>query len=276
MKKPLALSLLAVALLLSACGAENTNNSTEAQATTSVTASASPSTTASPSPTAPVTLEPSRDAEHPKRAQGNDYSTGMLGTEEQVPGTITTAQADTSAEEEAKADTPVVPNPDHNKEATDEDKRELKQMLDNLKGAPVISAKSVVAQPRSEYKIQPATSQEANGILAKSNYSQYVILDDVAENGEEYAIIAPEIKGYEADILKNGLRPVSLETAYQAIEANFNTRIQGFKHYQPNATYTGKDVIVLHVKQKNHGEYAKAGATIVPTATSSATAAAAQ
>lgn len=262
MKKFATLTLATLTLTLSACSAENANTATTP--TPTETATQTSTNTASPTPTAPVTLEPSRDAEHPKRAQGNDYSTGMLGTEEQTPGTITTANADTPAEEEAKADTPVVPNPAHNEEATDEDKQKLKEMLDNLKTAPTISATSIVAANQTRYLIQPAPSQEENGALAKSNYSQYIIVDDVADDGQEYASVSPELKGNERDILDNGLRVISIETAYQALEANYNTRIQGFKHYQPNAAYTGNKVITLHVKQKNHGQYAKAGAQAIP------------
>ena len=178
----------------------------------------------------------------------------MLGTEEQTPGTITTA----------KADTPVVPNPAHNEETTEEDRQKLKEMLDALKTAPTISATSIVAANQTRYLIQSAPSQEENGALAKSNYSQYIIVDDVADDGQEYASVSPELKGNERDILDNGLRVISIETAYQALEANYNTRIQGFKHYQPNAAYTGNKVIILHVKQKNHGQYAKAGAQAIP------------
>ena len=91
MKKLATLTLATLTLAtLTACGAENTN--------TTNTPTPTETTTQAPAPT-PVTLEPSRDAEHPKRAQGNDYSTGMLGTEEQTPGTITTTTPDTPAEE---------------------------------------------------------------------------------------------------------------------------------------------------------------------------------
>lgn len=83
MKKFATLTLATLTLTLSACSAENANTATTP--TPTETATQTSTNTASPTPTAPVTLEPSRDAEHPKRAQGNDYSTGMLGTEEQTP-----------------------------------------------------------------------------------------------------------------------------------------------------------------------------------------------
>ena len=89
MKNPLALTLLTLTVALSACAPQNANNTSDTNAP-----SASATVSSSATPTAPVTLEASRDAEHPEYAQGNDYATGMNGTEEQKPGSITTAQPD--------------------------------------------------------------------------------------------------------------------------------------------------------------------------------------
>lgn len=260
MKKPVALTLISLTLALSACSAQQ-DASNHATNTPSATA------TASATPTAPITVEPSRDAEHPERAQGNDYATGMIGAEEQAPGTITTVAPDTTASATSNvAVAPVVPNPDHNAVATDADKQKLTDMLNALEGAPVISGKNVVAQPLREYKIKPADSREQNGELSANKYAEIVILDDVSEGGEEYAVVSPQIKGNEADIRANGLRPVSLNTAREAVKNDYNTRIQGFLHYEPNATYTGETILVLHVKQANHGAYVKGGATAVDSA----------
>lgn len=259
MKKPLALTLLTLTVALSACAPQTSNNASEA-------ASPTATATASATPTSPVTLEASRDAEHPEYAQGNDYATGMNGAEEQKPGSITTAQPDVTIEPHAAADAvenPVVPNPNHTGEATDADKQKLTDIINALEGAPVISGSSVVAQPINEYKIKPADSKEQNGILSADKYAEIVLLDDVAEDGEEYAVVAPQIKGNEADIRANGLRPITLNNARQAIKNNYNTRIQGFLHYEPNATYTGKTILVLHVKQANHSAYVKGGAQTV-------------
>lgn len=235
MKKPVALTLISLTLALSACSAQQ-DASNHATNTPSATA------TASATPTAPITVEPSRDAEHPERAQGNDYATSNVAV------------------------APVVPNPDHNAVATDADKQKLTDMLNALEGAPVISGKNVVAQPLREYKIKPADSREQNGELSANKYAEIVILDDVSEGGEEHAVVSPQIKGNEADIRANGLRPVSLNTAREAIKNDYNTRIQGFLHYEPNATYTGETILVLHVKQANHGAYVKGGATAVDSA----------
>jgi hypothetical protein len=259
MKKPLALTLLTLTVALSACAPQTASNTTDTN-TPSATASASAT------PTSPVTLEASRDAQHPEYAQGNDYATGMNGTEEQKPGTITTVQGDVTTEPNNSTNTaenPVVPNPNHTGEATDADKQKLTDIINALEGAPVISGSSVVAQPINEYKIKPADSKEQNGILSADKYAEIVILDDVAEGGEEYAVVAPQIKGNEADIRANGLRPITLNNARQAIKNNYNTRIQGFLHYEPNATYTGKTILVLHVKQANHSAYVKGGAQTV-------------
>ena len=259
MKKPLALTLLTLTVALSACAPQTASNTTGTN-TPSATASASAT------PTSPVTLEASRDAQHPEYAQGNDYATGMNGTEEQKPGTITTVQGDVTTEPNNSTNTaenPVVPNPNHTGEATDADKQKLTDIINALEGAPVISGSSVVAQPINEYKIKPADSKEQNGILSADKYAEIVILDDVAEGGEEYAVVAPQIKGNEADIRANGLRPITLNNARQAIKNNYNTRIQGFLHYEPNATYTGKTILVLHVKQANHSAYVKGGAQTV-------------
>lgn len=259
MKKPLALTLLTLTVALSACAPQTASNTTDTN-TPSATASASAT------PTSPVTLEASRDAQHPEYAQGNDYATGMNGTEEQKPGTITTVQGDVTTEPNNSintAENPVVPNPNHTGEATDADKQKLTDIINALEGAPVISGSSVVAQPINEYKIKPADSKEQNGILSADKYAEIVILDDVAEGGEEYAVVAPQIKGNEADIRANGLRPITLNNARQAIKNNYNTRIQGFLHYEPNATYTGKTILVLHVKQANHSAYVKGGAQTV-------------
>jgi hypothetical protein len=257
MKKPLALTLLTLTVALSACAPQTASNTTDTN---------TPSATASATPTSPVTLEASRDAQHPEYAQGNDYATGMNGTEEQKPGTITTIQGDVTTEPNNSTNTaenPVVPNPNHTGEATDADKQKLTDIINALEGAPVISGSSVVAQPINEYKIKPADSKEQNGILSADKYAEIVILDDVAEGGEEYAVVAPQIKGNEADIRANGLRPITLNNARQAIKNNYNTRIQGFLHYEPNATYTGKTILVLHVKQANHSAYVKGGAQTV-------------
>lgn len=259
MKKPLALTLLTLTVALSACAPQTASNTTDTN-TPSATASASAT------PTSPVTLEASRDAQHPEYAQGNDYATGMNGTEEQKPGTITTVQGDVTTEPNNSintAENPVVPNPNDTGEATDADKQKLTDIINALEGAPVISGSSVVAQPINEYKIKPADSKEQNGILSADKYAEIVILDDVAEGGEEYAVVAPQIKGNEADIRANGLRPITLNNARQAIKNNYNTRIQGFLHYEPNATYTGKTILVLHVKQANHSAYVKGGAQTV-------------
>lgn len=259
MKKPLALTLLTLTVALSACAPQTASNTTDTN-TPSATASASAT------PTSPVTLEASRDAQHPEYAQGNDYATGMNGTEEQKPGTITTVQGDVTTEPNNSTNTaenPVVPNPNHTGEATDADKQKLTDIINAIEGAPVISGSSVVAQPINEYKIKPADSKEQNGILSADKYAEIVILDDVAEGGEEYAVVAPQIKGNEADIRANGLRPITLNNARQAIKNNYNTRIQGFLHYEPNATYTGKTILVLHVKQANHSAYVKGGAQTV-------------
>ena len=261
MKKPLALTLLTLTVALSACAPQNANNTSDTN-TPSASATASPSAT----PTAPVTLEASRDAEHPEYAQGNDYATGMNGTEEQKPGSITTAQPDVTIEPHAAAnavENPVVPNPNHTGEATDADKQKLTEIINALEGAPVISGSNVVAQPLNEYKIKPSDSKEQNGVLSADKYAEIVILDDVADGGEEYAVVAPQIKGSEADIRANGLRPITLNNAREAIKNNYNTRIQGFLHYEPNATYTGKTILVLHVKQANHSAYVKGGAQTV-------------
>lgn len=259
MKKPLALTLLTLTVALSACAPQTASNTTDTN-TPSATASASAT------PTSPVTLEASRDAQHPEYAQGNDYATGMNGAEEQKPGIITTVQGDVTTEPNNSTNTaenPVVPNPNHTGEATDADKQKLTDIINALEGAPVISGSSVVAQPINEYKIKPADSKEQNGILSADKYAEIVILDDVAEGGEEYAVVAPQIKGNEADIRANGLRPITLNNARQAIKNNYNTRIQGFLHYEPNATYTGKTILVLHVKQANHSAYVKGGAQTV-------------
>lgn len=258
MKKPVALTLISLTLALSACSAQQ-----DASNHTTNTPSATATATASATPTAPITVEPSKDAEHPERAQGNDYATGMIGTEEQTPGTITTVAPDTTASPTSNV---VVPNPDHNAVASDADKQKLTDMLNALEGSPVISGKNVVAQPLREYKIKPGDSKEQNGELSANKYAEIVILDDVSEGGEEYAIVSPQIKGNEADIRANGLRPVSLNTAREAIKNDYNTRIQGFLHYEPNATYTGETILVLHVKQANHGAYVKGGATAVGSA----------
>ena len=260
MKKPLALTLLTLTVALSACAPQNANNTSDTN-TPSASATASPSAT----PTAPVTLEASRDAENPEYAQGNDYTTGMNGTEEQKPGSVTTAQPDVTIESPAAnvAENPVVPNPNHTGEATDADKQKLTDIINALEGDPIISGSNVIAQPLNEYKIKPADSKEQNGILSADKYAEIVILDDVADNGEEYAVVAPQIKGNEADIRANGLRPITLNNAREAIKNNYNTRIQGFLHYEPNATYTGKTILVLHVKQANHSAYVKGGAQTV-------------
>lgn len=261
MKKPLALTLLTLTVALSACAPQNANNTSDTNAP-----SASATVSSSAAPTAPVTLEASRDAEHPEYAQGNDYATGMNGTEEQKPGSITTAQPDVTIEPHAAAnavESPVVPNPNHTGEATDADKQKLTDIINALEGAPIISGSNVIAQPLNEYKIKPADSKEQNGILSADKYAEIVILDDVADNGEEYAVVAPQIKGNEADIRANGLRPITLNNAREAIKNNYNTRIQGFLHYEPNATYTGKTILVLHVKQANHSAYVKGGAQTV-------------
>ena len=257
MKKLLPLTLLALTVSLAGCGAEATNN-TNATATPTATASATPTST----PTAPTSVEPSRDADKPNLAQGNDYATGMNGVTETKPGNITTVTRDIAPHStgNTEAESPVTPNPEHTKPATDEDKSKLQEIIKNLEGAPVISAGSYDIHPNLKYPIKPANSKEENGELTADKYAEVVVLDDVAGGGEEYAVVAPQIKGNEHDIKQNGFRPINTEAARQALQNDHNTRIQGFLHYEPNATYTGKQTLTLHIKQSNHGAYAKAGA----------------
>lgn len=253
--------MLALTATLAGCGADtasNTNATATPTATTTVTATETPTATA----TAPTSVEPSRDADKPNLAQGNDYATGMNGVTETKPGNITTVTGDISAHSTGnnESENPVTPNPEHTKPATDEDKSKLQEIIKNLEGSPVISAGSYDIHPNLKYPIKPANSKEENGELSADKYAEVVILDDVADGGEEYAVVAPQIKGNEHDIKQNGFRPISIEAARQALKNNHNTRIQGFLHYEPNATYTGKQTLTLHIKQSNHGAYAKAGA----------------
>lgn len=261
MKKILPLTLLALTITLSSCGANTTDNA-NATTTPTATASASPTETPTATATAPTSVEPSRDADKPNLAQGNDYATGMNGVTETKPGNITTVTGDISPHStgNTEAENPVTPNPEHTKPATDEDKSKLQEIIKNLEGAPVISAGSYDIHPNLKYPIKPANSKEENGELSADKYAEVVVLDDVADGGEEYAVVAPQIKGNEHDIKQNGFRPINTEAARQALQNDHNTRIQGFLHYEPNATYTGKQTLTLHIKQSNHGAYAKAGA----------------
>lgn len=253
--------MLALTVTLAGCGTDATSN-TNATSSPTATASATPSETTTSTPTAPASVEPSRDANKPNLAQGNDYATGMNGVTDTKPGNITTVTGDISAHSTGnnEAENPVTPNPEHTKPATDEDKAKLQEIIKNLEGAPIISAGSYDIHPNLKYPIKPANSKEENGELSANKYAEVVILDDVADGGEEYAVVAPQIKGNEHDIKQNGFRPISIEAARQALQNNHNTRIQGFLHYEPNATYTGKQTLTLHIKQSNHGAYAKAGA----------------
>lgn len=253
MKKLAPLTLAALALTLTACGGttENTN------ATNAPTATAT--ATATQSPTATTTPEATHSAEAAKpTAEGNDYATGMTGVvkSDPTPGSVTVVTGDQPV---------VTPNPEHTAtKATNDDKSKLENQLKTLDGSPVISGNSVVI-PKRTYDIQPAESREANGVLDQSKYAEIVIIDDVQPGNPEYAIVSAQIKGNEADIKANGPRPISSNSARQALNNNDSTRIQGFSKYEPNAVYTGKDILVLHIKQANHGAYAKGGATPVPT-----------
>ena len=253
MKKLAPLTLAALALTLTACGgtAENTN--------TTNTPTATATTTATQSPTATATPEATHSAEAAKpTAEGNDYATGMTGVvkSDPTPGSVTVVTGDKPV---------VAPNPEHTATtATNDDKSKLENQLKTLDGSPVISGNSVVI-PKRTYDIQPAESREANGVLDQSKYAEIVIIDDVQPGNPEYAIVSAQIRGNEADIKANGPRPISSNSAWQALKNNDSTRIQGFSKYEPNAVYTGKDILVLHIKQANHGAYAKGGATPVPT-----------
>lgn len=253
--------MLALTVSLAGCGADTTSN-TNATATPTATASASTTETPTSTPAAPTSVEPSRDADKPNLAQGNDYATGMNGATETKPGNITTVTGDISAHsvENETSESPVTPNPEHTKPATDADKAKLQEIIKNLEGSPVISAGNYDIHPNLKYPIKPADSKEQNGELSADKYAEVVVLDDVADGGEEYAIVAPQVKGNINDIKQNGFRPINTEAARQALQNDHNTRIQGFLHYEPNATYTGKQTLTLHIKQSNHGAYAKAGA----------------
>lgn len=261
MKKILPLTLLALTITLSGCGANTTDNA-NATATPTATASASATETPTSTPTAPTSVEPSRDANNPNLAQGNDYATGMNGVTETTPGKITTVTGDITPHsvENETAESPVTPNPEHTKPATSEDKSKLQEIIKNLDGSPVISAGNYDIRPNLKYPIKPADSKQQNGELSADKYAEVVVLDDVADGGEEYAIVAPQVKGNINDIKQNGFRPINTEAAKQALQNDHNTRIQGFLHYEPNATYTGQKTLTLHIKQSNHGAYAKAGA----------------
>lgn len=253
--------MLALTVSLAGCGADTTSN-TNATATPTATASASTTETLTATATAPTSVEPSRDANNPNVAQGNDYATGMNGVTETTPGKITTVTGDISGHsvDNETAESPVTPNPEHTKPATDADKAKLQEIIKNLEGSPVISAGSYDIHPNLKYPIKPADSKEQNGELSADKYAEVVVLDDVADGGEEYAIVAPQVKGNINDIKQNGFRPINTEAARQALQNDHNARIQGFLHYEPNATYTGKQTLTLHIKQSNHGAYAKAGA----------------
>ena len=254
MKKLAPLTLAALALTLTACG--GTTENTNATNTPTATATA---TNATQSPTATATPEATHtDKATKSAAEGNDYATGMTGVVKSnpTPGSVTVVTGDQPV---------VTPNPEHNAtNATNDDKSKLENQLKTLDGSPVISGSSVVI-PKRTYDIQPAESREANGVLDQSKYAEVVIIDDVQPGNPEYAIVAAQIKGNEADIKANGPRPISSNSAWQALNNNDSTRIQGFSKYEPNAVYTGKDILVLHIKQANHGAYAKGGATPVAT-----------
>ena len=256
MKKTTPLTFALLALTLTACGGAAENANTTSVSSTSVSATATPTqTTSAPSETA--TPKPSQEQATQPAAEGNDHA-GVVKSDP-TPGSVTVVTSDK----------PVVsPNPEHTEPATTDDKTKLENTLKALEGAPIISGNSRVI-PKRTYDIQPAESREANGILDQSKYAEVVIIDDVQPGNPEYAIVAAQIRGNEADVKANGLRVISANSARQALDNNDSTRIQGFSKYNPNAIYTGKDILVLHIKQSNHGAYVKGGATPVATPTPS-------